>query len=407
MDPRIVGQFFVDPSIPVKNFRQSVFYFNFIGQQESKKDFLSHIDFLINSAGPTIIFTGTGKIFLPRELTDCLKNSRKNRDVSVYLFEPMALYNYSKQGKFYGEIPGHCETKNLRSIELDSLHDISEQFDLNLTVYLCEYGIDSIKQNYPKLHLVTFDLFIRWLRLDGTLTGGTEIRKKFFCGNWRYTLHRNLIMSYISDLDGNYTWYYRAGLKFLAKYPCFDFDRLDKQLYKKLRAGIDRINSTDLSLGGNYDKVEVTNLSYSHYPKISTATDINLNNRDLFSKSIEECFCMIVTESRFFQPLANFSEKTLNAALFLKPFVVAAPPKTLEYLRELGFRTFDRWWDESYDQEKDHQKRMIMLFSVIDSINSMDIETLKNIYLDMRAVLQHNKNTLLKLYNHESDNMNC
>lgn len=406
MDPRILGQFFVDPSLHLENFKQSLFYFNFDGQRENTPDFLSHIDFIIDSAAPTILFTGTGKIFLPEDLIDCLKNRRENRNVSVYLFEPMALYNNSEQGKFYGEIPAHCYTKNLRSVELDSLNDISEKLGLNLTVYCCEYGIDAIKQSYPKLNLVTFDIFIRWLRLNENVDDIIELRKKFFCGNWRYTLHRNLIMSYISNLDGNYTWYYRSGLKVLTKHPCFDFGRLDRHLYKRLRKGIDRVNSTDLSLSGNYDKVEVTNFSYSHYPMLSTNADINLDTRDLFSNRIKECFCIIATESRFFQPLSNFSEKTLNAMLFQKPFVVAAPPKTLEYLRELGFRTFDRWWDESYDQESDHQKRMIKIFSVIDYINSMDIETLKNIYLDMREVLQHNSTTLSKLYNRESDKIN-
>jgi hypothetical protein len=405
MDPRLIGQFFVDPSLELETFKQSLFYFNFEGVRQRKVNFLSHIDSIINTAGPVLIFTGTGKISLPDELLIYLKNKRDNKKISVYLFEPMTLYNWSGQEKFYGEIPNHCETNNLRSVELDSLQDISDQYNLNLTVYLCEYGIDVIEQNYPKLLLETFDVFIRWLRISESDINETGIRKKFFCGNWRYTLHRNLVMSYIAGMDGNFTWYYKAGFGTLKNHPCFDFTKIEKHTYKKLREGIDLVNSQELSLGGIYNKVEITNFNHSYYPSFSGDRDTNLDVRKLFADNIKECFCMIVTESRFFQPLANFSEKTLNAVLFQKPFVVAAPLKTLEYLRELGFRTFDRWWNESYDQELDHQKRMLKIFSVIDHINSMDIETMKTVYLDMREVLQHNKNTLFELYNHEKDSI--
>jgi hypothetical protein len=404
MDLTILGQFFVDPSLRLEDFKQSLFYFNFEGQEQRNIDFLSHIDTLVNRPEPVILFTGIGKISFPTDLIDKIVSDHTNKNISVYLFETLSLYVNSNKEKFYGEIPAYCDVKNLRAVELDSLQDISDKLKCNFNVFVGEYGIDVLKVNYPNLHLETFDIFLRWLKLDQNVIGEKIIRKKFFCGNWRYSLHRNLIMSYLCDMDGNFTWYYNTGMKVLKKHPCFNFESLEKAVYKKLREGIDRINSQDLSLGSCYDKVNVENFYYSYYPKIKKGKEIN--SRDLLADYINESFCMVVTESLFFQPLANVSEKTFQAIIFQKPFVVAAPPKTLEYLRELGFRTFDRWWDESYDQESDHQKRMLKIFSVIDYVNSLDIETLKNIYLDMREVLQHNKTTLLELYNHESDKIN-
>jgi hypothetical protein len=77
----------------------------------------------------------------------------------------------------------------------------------------------------------------------------------------------------------------------------------------------------------------------------------------------------------------------VNAKL---PFLLVAPPYGLEYLKKLGFKTFDKWWDESYDQEENHQTRMLMLFDVIDYIDSKSLEELSAIYEDMQETLLHN-----------------
>jgi predicted transcriptional regulator len=63
----------------------------------------------------------------------------------------------------------------------------------------------------------------------------------------------------------------------------------------------------------------------------------------------------------------------------------------LEYLRTFGFKTFDKWWDESYDIETNHHKRIIKIFEVIDYINSKSIEELKKIYSEMAEILNHNQ----------------
>ena len=50
----------------------------------------------------------------------------------------------------------------------------------------------------------------------------------------------------------------------------------------------------------------------------------------------------------------------------LHPFFVLAQPKTLSYLRSVGFKTFEDFWDESYDDELDDEIRFRRFF---DSIN--------------------------------------
>jgi hypothetical protein len=101
-----------------------------------------------------------------------------------------------------------------------------------------------------------------------------------------------------------------------------------------------------------------------------------------------------VTETRFAQPTANYSEKVYNAIFYKKPFILVAPPKTLQYMKEEGFRTFSDFWDESYDDIEIHQDRLFTIFNLIDQLNKKPIDELRNIYRQMIPILEHNYNLL-------------
>ena len=81
-----------------------------------------------------------------------------------------------------------------------------------------------------------------------------------------------------------------------------------------------------------------------------------------FYNSLLESFVGIVTETRFAQPTGNFSEKTIHTIHCKRPFVLVAPPFTLQYMHKLGYKTFDKWWSEDYDTTTDHFKRMEKIF---------------------------------------------
>jgi hypothetical protein len=98
----------------------------------------------------------------------------------------------------------------------------------------------------------------------------------------------------------------------------------------------------------------------------------------------------VITEARFAYPMGQFSEKTLNAIKSFRPFILVAPPRTLEYMQSYGIQTFDEFWDESYDQEENHESRLIKIFRIIDYIDSFSIDELKELYIKMLPILEHN-----------------
>lgn len=71
-------------------------------------------------------------------------------------------------------------------------------------------------------------------------------------------------------------------------------------------------------------------------------------------------------------------------------------PRSLEVLRNQGYKTFSRWWDESYDQEMDFYRRMDKIFEVIEEIASWDMDKCFRITQEMLPTLIHNFNVLMK-----------
>ena len=117
---------------------------------------------------------------------------------------------------------------------------------------------------------------------------------------------------------------------------------------------------------------------------------INLANTELQEEHAAS-FVSIVTESRYAQPTANISEKVVTPALFCTPFILVAPPGSLKYLKEeYGLETFDKWWDESYDQIENHTDRLNAILALMDKIQQMPLSQLTEMHNDMMPLLRRN-----------------
>lgn len=97
----------------------------------------------------------------------------------------------------------------------------------------------------------------------------------------------------------------------------------------------------------------------------------------------------VVTETYYRQEWNNtgnlfFSEKIWKPIVCKQAFIIVGPKHSLKYLKELGFRTFDEIWDESYDNE-DYKKRLYMAAnSLYNTINNYSIEELNQATLEIR-----------------------
>jgi hypothetical protein len=139
----------------------------------------------------------------------------------------------------------------------------------------------------------------------------------------------------------------------------------------------------------------------SKYPT-SVSLDSNshfaLLNQDFYNS----VFCNIITESEFYttenlnvKDAIFFTEKTGKCIAMGLPFVMVNGHSSISKLKELGFQTFDKWWDESYDDEPNEIDRLNKIVNTIVEINKWSIAELQTIYDEMKPILEHN----LLLYN--------
>lgn len=122
---------------------------------------------------------------------------------------------------------------------------------------------------------------------------------------------------------------------------------------------------------------------------------VNLYNDPMYEYNIfKETFINIVNETHFPNKQLFVTEKTFRSISYSKPFLINGDPGTLSYLKELGFKTFNQYWDESYDTIEDEWKRIEAIIDIIEKITKLDLKQCHDMYKGMLPILKHNHKTL-------------
>jgi hypothetical protein len=103
-----------------------------------------------------------------------------------------------------------------------------------------------------------------------------------------------------------------------------------------------------------------------------------------------ESFLHVVTETCFWDERTHLTEKIFKPIVARQPFVLLGCVNNLQYLRSYGFKTFDLWWDESYDKIVDPILRLQAITDIIDEICKLSLRDLEAMLREMSYVLQHN-----------------
>ena len=110
----------------------------------------------------------------------------------------------------------------------------------------------------------------------------------------------------------------------------------------------------------------------------------------------ENIFCDVVCETMFTGECVSFDEKIARCFVTKTPFLVMGSRNYLGLLKQLGFRTFDRFWDESYDWCSD-VRRCLEIKKVIDDLAKLDHKDIEKMYDAMSPILEHNRQRYLEL----------
>ena len=103
-----------------------------------------------------------------------------------------------------------------------------------------------------------------------------------------------------------------------------------------------------------------------------------------------------VNDCRYYDQGVCLSEKIYKPIYYMQPFVVFGTPNTLSSLKEMGYKTFDTWIDESYDEIFDYELRFNKAIASVKEFVNNSANDLDRIMQEMLPVLQHNTDVLTK-----------
>jgi hypothetical protein len=120
------------------------------------------------------------------------------------------------------------------------------------------------------------------------------------------------------------------------------------------------------------------------------------NDKTQFITKYSEIFVDIVSESFYNGNTFFATEKTFRPILCETPFVMQGSTGFLKQLKKLGFKTFDRWWNEGYDADPPSYA-IKEITKVIDYLASKSQDELQSMLSDMQDVLNYNRDLLLEM----------
>jgi ribosomal protein S13 len=102
-------------------------------------------------------------------------------------------------------------------------------------------------------------------------------------------------------------------------------------------------------------------------------------------------YISVVLETVFDGQTIHLTEKILRPIACGHPFILAAGPGSLEYLRSYGFKTFSPYIDESYDLEPDSFKRLEKIIQSMKAFSQLTVNEKNKVHKRIKKIADFNK----------------
>jgi hypothetical protein len=127
----------------------------------------------------------------------------------------------------------------------------------------------------------------------------------------------------------------------------------------------------------------------------------DLFERDLNHQATLDTWVSVVSEASFAENTCFISEKSFKPIATMHPFIIYGNKHSLKYLRNLGYKTFSDFFDETYD-ELESWDRLDAIIKLLLDINKMSTIEKLEWFSSMKEVLEYNfkilkKNTRTKM----------
>ena len=127
---------------------------------------------------------------------------------------------------------------------------------------------------------------------------------------------------------------------------------------------------------------------------VKMCQDFDDANRQYYQNSLVS----IVTETNFNANEVTLTEKSFKPSKEKHPFIIVGAMGAVQAFRDMGFKTFNEFWDENYDNIPDPKQRMNAIFNVLKYIGSWNNDQIIDFRRKVKHVLDHNYEILKKRY---------
>lgn len=303
-------------------------------------------------------------------------------------------YNFYSNDQFYDYVDkygGYFPSENPKKL-VASMH-LRACIHLPLRVYdqllLCHSEKNSLQLDLYQQHgfvgvyywshaLIARDWY-RFANLDSKLIPNFDnITHDFLIYNRAWSGSREYRLTLAEILAGH------NNLRLCCKTKFSEFD--DQTHYTK-----HKFNNEDLAI--SRDDLHKIYPANTHDSTVSADYDSN----DYASAAIE-----VVLETLFDDCRHHLTEKTLRPIACGRPFMLAATPGSLQYLKLYGFQTFDGLIDESYDNIINPLERLQAIVREMQRISCMTQNEKKVLWEKLYAIADQNKKLFFSVEWHNS-----
>jgi hypothetical protein len=207
--------------------------------------------------------------------------------------------------------------------------------------------------------------------------------KKFLSLNRRWRDHRLLLVCGLAHNNLLDSGYVSLGVSLEEKQEA---QNAINNLYREFKS--------EYIISG-FDKIK------NNLPLQIDMVDLRINQFQTTSLPIEfyqkSCFSLVSSTFAFGynEKSVGFTEKEIKPMLARHPFIIHNLAGVLAHLKNMGFLTFEKWFDESYDEETDDNKRLIKITDEVKRLSELSFDQWDIMLEEMTPVLEHNYNRLV------------
>ena len=274
----------------------------------------------------------------------------------------------------------------------DKIIFVTESGDATLAVkkYSEMFGKKEIKVIWSRIFEYDIHNYRRGQPSNNITLEDKPYEKKFLNFNRRWRLHRPTLVAllkaqglldqgYVSmaPSDDNFSW--STIWPNIIHYHSYPYNQDFPEIVEILKE----------------HETEILNLPpmYIDTDELIENKAIPLSSTDMYYSNT---YFSVVSETNFYTTLPGFesgrffSEKTFKPILERHPFILVAPPHSLDLLRRLGYRTFSSIINETYDIEPNDFRRLSMITNEIKRLCNLNPEELRVFLEKAREICEFN-----------------